>query len=117
MGNCQVAGQLCVRRPVQLWVGEGSCRGSEQGLAIACFLATWTPICWHTKELHNSPEWSITEVYLSGEKLTERVVTCSLLYVLVTVTKSSSQEAHLHFLSTFILCKTMPKVGQYFKGY
>ena len=28
---------------------------------------------WHTKELHNSLEWSITKVYLSGAKITERV--------------------------------------------
>ena len=49
-----------------------------------------TQNCCHTKEFHNSPEWSMTKVYLFGDKLT--VATRSPLHALGTVTESSSKE-------------------------
>ena len=63
-----------------------------------------------------TPEWSITEVYLYGETLTERVIS-STLHVLGTGTESSSQLAHTSFSSVIIAHDTTPKVGWYLKGY
>lgn len=59
----------------------------------------------------------ITMVYVSGDKFTDIVVIRIPLHVLGTRIKSSSQKANTHFLSAFIVYKTMPKVGQYLKGY
>ena len=50
-------------------------------------------ICWLTKDFYNSPEWSMTKVYLSGDTLIERVAIHSLLCMLGTGNKSTSQEA------------------------
>ena len=76
----------------------------------------WVPVCWHSKEFQNTLEWSITKVYLSGDKLTKSIVICSPLHTLRTGTESSSQEAHACFLSAFIVHETIPKVGWCLKG-
>ena len=68
------------------------------------------------KKAPHSSEWSITKVYLSGNKLTERVVIHSPLCALGTGTKSSSQEAHENFSSASIVNETTPKVGWYLKA-
>ena len=81
-----------------------------------CNPSAWEA-CWCTKEFYNNLEYSITKVYLVGNKLTERVMILSALCVLGTGTESSSQEACACFSSAFIVHKTTPKVGWYLKGY
>ena len=80
-------------------------------------LLPYVPVYWHTKEFHNSLEWSVAKIYLPGDKLTERVSIHSSLHALGTVTKSRSQEACSCFMSAFIEHETMPKVGWYLKSY
>ena len=70
--------------------------------------------CWRTREFHNSPDWSITKVYLLGDKLTERVAIHSPLHELGTETKSSGQEDCSPFLSAFIVHETTLKVDFFF---
>ena len=74
-------------------------------------------ICWLKKEFHNSLEWSITKVYLLGDKLTEIVAIHSPLGALGTGIESSSQEACTLFSSAFIAHETVPQAGWYLKGY
>ena len=74
-------------------------------------------MCSHTKEFHNSLKWSITVVYLFGDKLTVRVAICNPLCTMGTGTKSSRKEGHAHSLSALTVQATTTQVGHYLKHY
>lgn len=76
---------------------------------------------WHlfyvvVPEFHNSPEWTITKVYVFGNKLTVRAVISSPPHVLRTGTESIRKEICAHFSAAFVVHETTPKVGRDLKG-